>query len=98
MKVWVCGKDLQFFWIGLFFCINAGQNFRLDERSNGSNLNFLISLCLQHESVNLWYFKLKLFDVTELIFLNIKGLRYWDIVVRKSEFVAKAQFFPTRNS
>ena len=44
--------------------------------------NFLISVSLQPDAVNLWYFKLSFFDLTELI----------DKGIRKSEFVAKAQF------
>ena len=44
--------------------------------------NFLISISLQPDAGNLWYFKLSVFALTELI----------DKGIRKSEFVAKAQF------
>ena len=39
-----------------------------------TNLNFLTPISLQPDGVNLWYFKLRLFDLTELIVWNIKGL------------------------
>ena len=45
-----------------------------------TNSNFLILASLQSDDVNLWYFKLRLFDLTEFIVWNIYiGLqRYWD--------------------
>ncbi len=52
------------------------------------SLIFLISKSLQPDVVNLWYFKLILFDLTEVIVWNIDGLRHWI----GSEFVAKTQF------
>ena len=39
-----------------------------------TNLHFLTSISLQPDGVLLWYFNLRLFDLTELIVLNIKGL------------------------
>ena len=44
-----------------------------------TNSNFLISMSLKPHGVNLWYFKLRLFDPTEFI-------------VWKSEFVTKTYF------
>ena len=35
------------------------------------NFNFLIPISLQLDGVNLWYFKVRLFDLTELIVWNI---------------------------
>ena len=32
---------------------------------------------LQPDSVNLWYFKLRLLDLTEFKVWNIKGLQHW---------------------
>ena len=44
--------------------------------------------------VNLWYFKLRLFDLTYFIVLILRSATegYKDIVIRKSEFVANTQF------
>ena len=39
--------------------------------------DFLISISLQSDDVNLWYFKLKLLGLTEFIVWNIKGLQHW---------------------
>ena len=41
-----------------------------------SNLNFLIPIYLQPDGVNLWCFKLRLFDLTEFIVWNFKGLKH----------------------
>ena len=41
------------------------------------NSNFLIPISLQPDAVNRWYFKLRLFDLTEFKVWNIKGLRHW---------------------
>ena len=38
-----------------------------------TNLNFLSPISLQPNGVNLWYFKLRLFDLPELKVWNIKG-------------------------
>ena len=56
---------------------------------------FVKPISLQPYDVNLWYFKLTLFDLTELKIWNIKGLTTLgcnDIEFRKSEFVATTQF------
>ena len=45
--------------------------------------------------VNLWYFKLRLFDLTELIVWHILCLRHWVATIlgiRKSDYVANTQF------
>jgi len=42
-----------------------------------TNSNFLTPIASQPDGVNLWYFKLKLFDLKELIVWNIKGLGEW---------------------
>ena len=39
-----------------------------------TNSHFLTHKSLQPNGVNLWYFKFRLFDLTELIVWNIKGL------------------------
>ena len=39
--------------------------------------NFLILISLQPDGVNLWYFKLRLLDLTEIIVWNVYGLRHW---------------------
>ena len=41
-----------------------------------TNLNFLIPKSLHPSVVNSWYFKHRLFDLTEYIVWNIKGLRH----------------------
>ena len=38
-----------------------------------TNSHFLTPISLQSDSVNLWYFKLRLFELIELIVWNIKG-------------------------
>ena len=55
------------------------------------NPNFPIPIVLKPNVVNLWYFKLRLFDPTEYIIWNIKGLRYrvtkikgWEKIVTKT--------------
>ena len=40
-------------------------------------LKFIIFISLQPNFVNFWYFKLRLFDLTEITFWNILGLRHW---------------------
>ena len=60
-----------------------------------TNSVFVKPISLQPYDVNLWYFKLTLFDQIAFIVWNIKGLRHWggnDIEFWKSEFVAKTQF------
>ena len=61
-----------------------------------TNSNFLIPISLQSDGVNLYYFKLRLSDITEFIVWNIylrySTMGYKDIGIRKSEFVAKTQF------
>ena len=41
-----------------------------------TNSNCLIPISLQSDYVNLWYFKLRLFGLTEFIVWNIKDLRH----------------------
>ena len=58
-----------------------------------TNSNFQVPISLQSDSVNLWYLKLRLFNLIH----NLKYLRSAifgskDIGIRKSEFVAKTQF------
>ena len=59
-------------------------------------LKFLIPLSLQTDSINLWYFKLRLFDLTELKTLkwNILNPNYviWVSNVHTFDFLLK-QFF-----
>ena len=40
---------------------------------------------MQPDDVNLWYFKLTLFDLTAFIVWNIKGLRHWVAKILKLE-------------
>lgn len=52
---------------------------------------------MQPDGVHLFYFKLKILDLKELIVWNIIELQYWgpmckDIGIKKSAFVAKTQF------
>ena len=49
---------------------------QLKELSFVTNLNFRIPISLQLKGVNLWFFKLSLFNLTESIVLNIKGLQH----------------------
>ena len=42
-----------------------------------TNSNFIIPIPVQPYGVNSWYFKLRLFDLTEFILWNIQGLRHW---------------------
>ena len=53
-----------------------------------TNSNFLFPISLQPDSVNLWYYKLRLFDLTECIvwnnwdlFIQLQGYRDWKIRV-----------------
>ena len=46
-------------------------------QSKKSNSNFLISISLQTDSIDLRYFKLRLFDLSKFIVGNIRGLRYY---------------------
>ncbi len=43
-----------------------------------TNSNRLIPISFLSDDVNLWYFNLWLFDPTELIVWNIKGLQHMD--------------------
>ena len=46
---------------------------------------FVKPISLQPYDENLWYFKLTLFDLTEFIVWNIKGLRNWIAIILKLE-------------
>ena len=50
-----------------------------------------------HSCTNLWYFKLILFDLTEVIVWNVKDSKDKGIN-RKSEFVTKTQFLRERKA
>ena len=52
---------------------------------NLTNLTFLIPISLQLDEVNLWYFKLRLFDSTEFIVWNIKGLLHQVVKILELE-------------
>jgi len=58
------------------------------------NLNFLMLKSLQHDGVNLLYFKIRSVEPTEFIVWNIYGhtMGSKDIGIRKSVYVAKTQF------
>jgi len=40
---------------------------------------------MQPDGVNLWYFKLRLFNKTGFIVLNIKGLQHWTAKIKEIE-------------
>ena len=50
-----------------------------------TNSVFVKPLSLQPNDVNLWYFKLTLFNPIAFIFWNIKGLRHWFATILKLE-------------
>ena len=50
-----------------------------------TNSVFVKPLSLQPYDVNLWYFKLTLFNPIAFIFWNIKGLRHWFATILKLE-------------
>ena len=52
--------------------------------------DFQIAISLQPDGVNLWYFKLRLFDQKWFIVWNSPTLKCKDIGIRKLEFVTKA--------
>ena len=56
-----------------------------------TNLNVLITEPWQPDNVNLWFFKLRLFDKTELKYLRSTTSGRKDLGVIKSEFVAKTR-------
>ena len=61
---------------------------------------FSIPISLKQDGVNLWYFKLWLFDPSEFIVWNIYGsttLGCRDKGIKKSEFVAITQFLCQQN-
>ena len=45
--------------------------YKIKKLSFDKNSNFLISLSLQPDDLNLWYLKLRLFDITNLIVWKI---------------------------
>ena len=64
------------------------QNFKMLESNYFQKVIFKIPMFLQPEGVNLWQFKIRLFDleISEVYGIKDKG-------IRKSEFVAKTQLF-----
>ena len=50
-----------------------------------TNSVFVKPKSLQPYDVNLWYFKLTLFDLRSFIVWNIKGLRHWVATILKLE-------------
>ena len=55
-----------------------------------TNSNFPIPKFVQQDGVHFWYFKLKLFDLTEFIVRNVKGLQH---LVAKSWYVPITEIF-----
>ena len=47
-----------------------------------TNSDFLIPISFEPYFVNLWYFKLVLFNLTEVIVWNVKCLQYWTAKIR----------------
>ena len=59
-----------------------------------TNSNFLIPIFVQPDDVNLWYFKVRLFDQlfdSKFELSKIYDIEFKDIGIRKSEFVGKTQ-------
>ena len=50
-----------------------------------TNSVFVKPISLQPDDVNLWHFKLTLFDLIAFIVWNIKGLRHWVATILKLE-------------
>ena len=53
--------------------------FRKSQKRNwvfGTNANFLISISLQSDGVHIWYFKLRLFNITASVVWNNKSIRH----------------------
>ena len=50
-----------------------------------TNSVFVKPISLQPDDVNLWYFKLTIFDLIAFIAWNIKGLRHWVATILKLE-------------
>lgn len=42
-----------------------------------ANQNFLIPITLQLYDVNLFYFKVRLLNMTKFLILNIQGVQHW---------------------
>ena len=61
-----------------------------------TNSDFLIPISLKPNVVNLWYFKLILFDLTELIVWNIKRSNVFEIIMFNNsdiKIMIKMEFF-----
>ena len=68
------------------FLLLLPQNIFLRLRRNlvfATNWNFLITISLQPYGVNLWYFKLRFFDLREFIVWNIPSLRHLFAKIKK---------------
>ena len=59
-----------------FWCLTKNSLFQRNW-AFATNSNFLILISWQPDGGNAWYFKLRLFDLTEFIVWNIKRLRNW---------------------
>ena len=81
-----------------FSYLNIKTNFRGAKRSQSrtsiiaqrnwvfdTNSVYVKPISLQPDDVNLWYFKLTLFDLIAFIVWNIKGLRHWVATILKLE-------------
>ena len=68
--------DRLFYWS---YILEDFQNSKFLKRNwvFVTNSDFLIPIFFPHDGVNLWYFKLRFFHLTEFIVWNISGLRHW---------------------
>ena len=56
-------------------------------------LNFLIPKSLHPNVVNSWYFKHRLFDLTDYIVWNIKGLRHLNLKIENQSLLQRLNSF-----
>ena len=62
-------------------------DYTLKNKVHGTKFNFLIPIYLQPDGVNLWHFKLRLYDLTDIIVLNklvINSKSQYDIGLQRS--------------
>ena len=78
IKYWSFLDHILFSWIILTFTqfFNCRQIVVQRNWVFATNSNFLSPISLQSDRVNLWYFKLWLFNIMEFIIWNIWGLKH----------------------
>ena len=82
LKIVVCLLVVSFLVVFVFV-----HNFFQSQRNwvFVTNSVFVKPTSLQPDDVNLWYFKLTVYDLTAFIVWNIKGLRHWFATILKLE-------------